>query len=259
MKTNKKRLNKKVLKRKVRKLIRFFLFVTCLFILFFAIGKKKLETTKKENTKAPESLETFSAIEENKVGMISQIDDWRLKLVNYENPLSEDYPIELANIDKTRQFDKRAIKQLNTMREAMSKDKIKNIWIQSAYRSVAYQQQLYDKSMNKYLRSGKTEGQAKILTEKLLARPGNSEHHLGLAVDFNYVDENFDKTEAFKWLQKNAWNYGFILRYPKEKEEITKILYEPWHWRYVGKEHASKIKELGMCLEEYIEYLQGGK
>ena len=86
-------------------------------------------------------------------------------------------------------------------------------------------------------------------------KPGTSEHNLGLAIDFNYVNYNFDQTKGFKWLKDNAENYGFVLRYDKEKEDITKVIYEPWHWRYVGKENAIKMNELNMCLEEYIEYL----
>ena len=68
--------------------------------------------------------------------------------------------------------------------------------------------------------------------------------------------ENFEKTAQFKWLSENAENYGFILRYPKDKTNITEIIYEPWHYRYVGVEHAKKMNQLGMCLEEYIEYLE---
>lgn len=89
----------------------------------------------------------------------------------------------------------------------------------------------------------------------MINKPECSDHNLGLAVDFNYVKEDFENTKAFKWLTKNAENYGFILRYPKGKEYITKVDYEPWHWRYVGEENAKKMNELNMCLEEYVEYL----
>ena len=82
-----------------------------------------------------------------------------------------------------------------------------------------------------------------------------SEHSLGLAADFNNVKPEFENTREFAWLVENAENYGFVLRYKKEKKNITKVNYEPWHWRYVGKEHAIKMNELDMCLEEYVEYL----
>lgn len=74
-------------------------------------------------------------------------------------------------------------------------------------------------------------------------------------MDFNYVNNSFEDTKEFNWLKQNAEKYGFILRYPKEKESITKMTYEPWHWRYVGEENAKKMKSLGLCLEEYIDYL----
>ena len=185
-----------------------------------------------------------------------EIDDWRLTLVNYENKLPDDFKVELSNIDKTRQFDSRAINDLNKMLKDLKKNKIYNVWVQSSYRSIEYQTNLFNNKINTYMKKGKTKEEAENLTLQTINRPRTSEHNLGLAVDFNYVDYNFEKTKGFKWLQENAENYGFILRYKKEKENITKVNYEPWHWRYVGKEHAKKMNELNMCLEEYIEYLK---
>ena len=92
--------------------------------------------------------------------------------------------------------------------------------------------------------------------QQTINRPCTSEHNLGLAVDFNYINNEFEKTKEFSWLQKNAENYGFILRYNKNKENITQVNYEPWHWRYVGVDNAKKMNELNMCLEEYLEYLK---
>ncbi len=141
------------------------------------------------------------------------------------------------------------------MMKDMEKDGISNVWVQSAYRSREKQEELYENSINKYLNQGKSQKEAERLTAEYINKPGSSDHNLGLAVDFNYVDDNFEDTKAFKWLKQNAEKYGFILRYPKNKEDITKISYEPWHWRYVGEENAKKMNELDMCLEEYIEYL----
>ncbi len=182
------------------------------------------------------------------------IDDWRLSLVNQENELPENFEIELASIDKTRKFDKRAITYLTDMLQDIKKAGIYNVWVQSSYRSVEYQQKLFDQKIQEYMNLGTSREDAENLTLQLINKPGTSEHNLGLAVDFNYVDYSFDETEGFKWLQENAANYGFILRYRKDKEDITKVSYEPWHWRYVGEEHAKKINELDMCLEEYIKY-----
>lgn len=185
----------------------------------------------------------------------NEITDWRLILANYENILPEDFKVELAKIDDTKQFDARAIEYLNKMMNDMRKSGISNVWVQSAYRSVERQKELYNNSVQKYLKQGKTQEEAEKLTDEYIAKPGGSDHNLGLAVDFNNVDNNFEDLKAFKWLKENAENYGFVLRFPKDKEDITKIAYESWHWRFVGEEHAKKMNELNMCLEEYVEYL----
>ena len=197
---------------------------------------------KKEN-------ETNTAINGN---IKNKVIDWKLTLVNYENSLPSDFKIELANIDKTRQFDARAIDELKSMINAMRRDGIQNIWVQSSYRSIEHQTELFEEKVAKYMSEGKTREEAENLTMQTINKPGTSEHNLGLAVDFNYVDYSFDETKGFKWLQKNAENYGFILRYKKEKESITKVDYEPWHWRYVGVENAKEMNRLDMCLEEYV-------
>lgn len=184
-----------------------------------------------------------------------KIDDWRLLLVNYENNMPEDFQIELIAIDKTRSIDARVYQELMQMIKDMKNQRVSNIWIQSAYRSIEKQEQLYYNRVNEYISQGLSRQEAENLTSQLINKPETSEHNLGLAVDFNYVDFNFEKTKEYKWLKENAENYGFILRYPKEKEDITKVDYEPWHWRYVGVEHAKKMNEQKMCLEEYVEYL----
>ena len=193
---------------------------------------------------------------EKKTPKTADINDWRLTLVNYENELPEDFDIELADIDSTRQFDARAINELNRMMTRMRKDGITNIWVQSAYRSISHQRNLFNEKVQSYMKQGKTKEQAEELTMQTINKPGTSEHNLGLAVDFNYVNYEFESTKAFKWLENNAEDYGFILRYPKEKEDITKVNYEPWHWRYVGVNNAKEINKLDMCLEEYIDYLK---
>lgn len=248
--------NKKGKKNKLAKLMIQILIVIILGGLL--IGWWQIKKEKDES----EEIEVSANSTENSVLEIAlpqkkEITDWRLQLVNCENPLPEDFNVELANIDKTRKFDQRAIGELNQMLQAMKNDGIYNIWIQSAYRSIEYQEDLYQKSLEKYQKMGKTKEEAEQLTSLTLQKPRESEHHLGLAVDFNYVENEFETTRAYQWLLENADQYGFILRYPKEKEEITKISFEPWHWRYVGKEHARIIKERNFCLEEYIEDLQG--
>ena len=272
--TNGKRLKKKRYnkKKKLNKRKIAIIILIIIIVITLIVKKSKNKTTVETTTNQVE--QTASEQEENKVeGELAneqnknqnqdqgqqpekEITDWRLTLANYETLLPENFTVKVENIDKTRQFDARAIGELNDMMNQMKKDGITNIWIQSAYRSVARQKELYDASVKKYLQEGKTQEEAEKLTNEYINKPGSSDHNLGLAVDFNKVDNGFEKLDGFKWLQKNAENYGFVLRYPKDKEDITKIAYESWHWRYVGVEHAKKMNELNMCLEEYIQYLK---
>ena len=241
--TNAIKLNKK----KVAIVVAIFLLIIVLIVK--VCTKPDNETIAQE----PETLPTTSTpVEKEPI----EITDWNLRLANYENVLPEDFTVEVANIDETRQFDARAIGYLKQMINDMRKDGIKDIWVQSAYRSVERQKELYEQSIQKYIKQGKTQEEAVKLTDEYINKPGTSEHNIGLAVDFNFVNNEFEETKSFTWLKQHAEDYGFILRYPKEKEDITKISYESWHWRYVGKEHAKKINELNMCLEEYIDYLK---
>lgn len=189
----------------------------------------------------------------------SALNEWNLKLVNKENTVSRDYVPELEDLDDGIKFDKRAISYLKKMINAMYKDKITGVWVASAYRSYDKQEELFNNKVKYYKDQGKKQEEAEELAQKVVQRPEMSEHNLGLAADFNTVNNEFEKTKAFTWLQKNAAEYGFILRYPKDKQKITGITYESWHWRYVGAEHAKVIKEKGYCLEEYIEYLNGAQ
>ncbi len=181
--------------------------------------------------------------------------DWNLLLVNTNNKIPEGYNTELESIDQYRSFDKRAIQYLMQMISAARYVGISNIWIQSAYRTPEDQQILFENQVQAYMYQGYNEKTARELTEKIINKPWHSEHNLGLAVDFNYVNREFENTTAFQWLQENAQDYGFVLRYAEEKEDITKVSYEPWHWRYVGIEHAKKMKSQNLCLEEYIKQI----
>lgn len=130
----------------------------------------------------------------------------------------------------------------------------------SAYRSIQRQDILFGNSVSAGISSGLSEEDAIKKANLSRMRPGNSEHNIGLGFDILakgnfYLKEDFKNTPEYAWLIENAENYGFILRYPEDKIDITKIVYEPWHFRYVGIEHAKKINELGYCLEEYINYL----
>lgn len=206
------------------------------------------------------NLPSSGDVEENVDDEENALDlGWELTLVNSDNKIPEGYEFELESIDTYREFDSRAIKYLKEMLSEARKCGVTNFWAQSTYRSIETQEKLYNNKVNFYMQQGKSEAEAKRLTEQTINKPACSEHNLGLAVDFNYVNYDFENTQAFKWLIENAEDYGFVLRYKKEKEDITKVKYEPWHWRYVGKENAIKMNELNMCLEEYVEYLKNEK
>lgn len=133
-------------------------------------------------------------------------------------------------------------KAFEQMQKAAVNDNIK-LWIQSGFRSYSYQQSIYNNNVNKY-------GVEK--TDTFSARPGHSEHQTGLAFDINVINDTFAGTPEAVWVEKNSYKYGFIVRYPKGKENITGYKYEPWHLRYLGVETATSVFNSGLCLEEYL-------
>ncbi|MBW7573413.1 M15 family metallopeptidase [Caproiciproducens faecalis] len=181
-----------------------------------------------------------------------QPDDWRLVLVNYEHPLPDAFKPQIVN-EFNVNMDARIVEPFRQMRDAALKDDIK-LWPSSGYRSDEKQQQLYSEEIEAFYKSGISYEEAVSKASKSVAPPGSSEHITGLAIDVNGVLENFGDTKEFHWLEEHAQDYGFILRYPEDKQEITHIKYEAWHFRYVGVENAKKMKEMNMCLEEYVDY-----
>ena len=182
---------------------------------------------------------------------------WNLILLNDYNPIPSG---TLPNLRDYGEFKVNAgiLDHLDRMIKAAGNDRIK-LWVSSCYRSLDYQKWLYQNKINFFINKGYEEKEARKKAGKIVAIPGTSEHNLGIAVDFNDDRDDFYLTDAYKWLINNADKYGFILRYSKEKQKITSRIYEPWHFRYVGESHAKKIKELGVCLEEYIDLLISSK
>ena len=151
-------------------------------------------------------------------------------------------------------LDKRALDAYGQMYEAASKDGI-TLRISSGYRSPTLQAQLYEQEIDDNLAKGMTENEAvEKEADRAVQKPGYSEHNTGLAMDFNTVNNSFKNTNTYTWLMETVY-YGFVLRYPEDKENI-RINVQPWHFRYVGVEHAKKMNELHMCLEEYVEYVR---
>ena len=184
-------------------------------------------------------------------------DDWRLLLVNPWNPLPEGYEATLVKLKNGLFVDERCYPALQEMMDDCRAAGLSPV-ICSAYRSTDRQERLYNNQVDKLLALGYARGEAETEAAKAVAVPGTSEHQLGLAVDIvdlnnQNLDESQEETAVQKWLMDHSWEYGFILRYPGGKSETTGIIYEPWHYRYVGQAAAREIYTQGLCLEEYLE------
>lgn len=189
--------------------------------------------------------------------------EWSIRLVNDTHPLSEDFNPETRSIRgyDSRQFDARAagaLEQLLADAEAAGN----KLYLVSAYRSIDRQKALFARKTNYYKSKGMEQAEAEQEASKLVARPGHSEHNLGLAADIvsadwytthNDLTTEFETTAAFDWLSLHAAEYGFILRYPSGAEAETGINYEPWHYRYVGVTATARINAAGITLETYCQ------
>ena len=177
--------------------------------------------------------------------------DSNLIVVNKDNTIPANYNSNIIDY-KSIKVNATAKDSLDNMINAAAKEGLK-IYPSSGYRSVARQTTLFNNQVSRCKKQGYKSEKAEVMAATVVAKPGTSEHHTGFAIDFNGVRDDFYKTKEYSWLMENAADYGFILRYPKNKTDITNVIYEPWHFRYVGKEHAQKIAQSGLCLEEYIE------
>ena len=177
-------------------------------------------------------------------------------LVNRWHPLSDDIQVTLISIEDGKSVDSRCAGDLNEMLADCRAAGLSPV-IRSAYRSERYQQELFDNKVSRLKSSGLSADDAYNEAMTVVALPGTSEHQTGLALDlvdasYQELDENQENTAVQKWLMQNSWRYGFILRYPTGKSDITGIIYEPWHYRYLGRDMAKAVYESGLCLEEYL-------
>lgn len=218
--------------------------------VFFA-RKEPQETlpqTQASSAETPESIPEATEIREP---------EWNLLLVNPWNPLPEDFSVELAELKNGRCVDERIYEDLQDLLADARAEGLSPV-ICSAYRTNAQQQMLYGNKIKRLELEGYSQEEAQQKAGTVVAVPGTSEHETGLALDivaesYQVLTEDQENTAEQQWLMENAHRYGFILRYPKGKSEITGICYEPWHYRYVGKEAAKEIYKKGLCLEEYLE------
>ena len=225
-------------------------------------------TTMTTTTTAAKTTKTTSSLAKNELlqyptdGHYVQksVSDWKLRLVNDWNGMPDDYESGVTFVAAGhQQVDSRISKDLQAMLKAGAAH---GIGVQSGYRSASHQGTLYWRQVQYQRNAGKSEEEAQRAAGTVVKRPGYSEHNTGLAVDLggsgNFkLEMDFEDTAAFDWLMEHCAEYGFILRFPKGKEDITGVIYEPWHYRYVGKEAAKTIMEQGLCLEEYLEQIGG--
>lgn len=235
-----------------------------------------LENAQQENESLAQENERLREEEEELVEVIAQIeeeedslqeipfsvnpDDWKYLLVNELHPLSQDFEPQLVQTRNGQRVDRRIKTELEAMIDAASEEGM-NLMICSSYRDYKKQDSLMDQSIAKFVRQGMDYRDAFFKTKEQIALTGASEHHTGLAVDIvgknhQSLDSSQADTKEAKWLCEHAHEYGFILRYPADKEEQTMISFESWHFRYVGKQAAAFMKENNLCLEEFVELAQ---
>ncbi|MDE5938410.1 MAG: M15 family metallopeptidase [Lachnospiraceae bacterium] len=181
--------------------------------------------------------------------------DWRLVLINKQHPIPDDYDFKLGTFTSGMRCDERVIEDLLLMMQAAKKDGL-NLVVRSPYRTSDHQEDNFNDRIKSYMRQGLSYMDAYKATSRVITVPGCSEHEVGLALDitsdtFIPLLQGFADTEEGKWLEEHCHEYGFTLRYPSGKEYITGIEYEPWHFRYVGREAAAIMKAEELCLEEF--------
>ena len=210
------------------------------------------DDTEEESHNESTAIQTSVTYDDGHI-VISDNDVWEQTLVNRWNKIPENYEFELLTLDNGKQIDERIYESLQRMfDDARSQDVFP--YVTEAYRSNDEQVEMMQIYIDSFIEQEYDEEIAREMAEAYVALPGTSEHQLGLALDIN-ADMNIsgDSQPVYDWLAENAYRYGFILRYPEGKENITGINYEPWHYRYVGEECAGEIYREGLCLEEYLQ------
>ena len=188
-------------------------------------------------------------------------------LINKQHKVGSDYAPDNLTVPAgcDYQMEQTAAKALTNMLAAARADGYSDLILYSGYRTYASQKNKFETRTQRYLNEGYSQAQAEEKAGEYIAPPGSSEHHTGLAADvcsskivskFGYLDDSFDSTDEYKWLKEHCAEYGFIMRYRKDAEDITGFLYEPWHYRYIGVDHAKACTELSLTYEEYYEMLE---
>lgn len=224
------------------------------------LSQSSSEPEKESSSQSAPESSSESIPDSKPTGETENPDYDELILVNPWNYIPDDYTVELETVQGKYKLDKKAASAAKEL-VAAAKEAGYNMQLCSAYRTVEKSAQLYQNKVNDYLNAGYSEADAKTEAAKWVAPPGTSEHHTGLAMDlvssdywkdYSDLEHGYENYDSFEWMFEHCAEYGFVLRYPKDKQEVTGITYEPWHYRYVGKEAAKYIMENGLCLEEYL-------
>lgn len=207
------------------------------------------------------SLEPDETTEEEELADISAFDreDWKIMLINKQHPIPEDYEFTLATIKGSMKCDERIIPELQQMMQEAKKDGV-TLVIRSPYRDYERQIYLFNRKVKGYMKKKMSYLESYRTTAQAVTIPGASEHQAGLALDitsdsYSTLTQGFAETQAGQWLAEHSYEYGFILRYPEGKEDITGISFEPWHFRYVGKTAAKYMYDHDLTLEEFTVLL----
>ena len=225
--------------------------------------KKENEQLQAEAEKAKVQPSSEAIAKENAEKLASKDDDWSLVLINSESPLDTSYAPSLTKITDDYSVDSRIADDTKKMFQDAA-DAGMSLNIVSAYCDNETLKESFNNEMLNWIYQGEAPLDAYDKTKQSVALPGTSEHATGLAMDItssDYLgaDDEEENTDEAKWLKANCANYGYILRYPAEKSDITGVGYEPWHFRYVGKTAAKEIMGQGITLEEYLEQQKDGK
>lgn len=238
---NKRRRKNRIRKNRIR-VIRLYLFLLLFIgctIGIYSFVQKKINPTQHVN---------YTLSNKNSS---NDSNNWKYVVVNKWNEIPNNYSVNLVELSNGESVDSRIYDSLQEMFDDARKDGLYPTVV-SGYRTYNKQKEIMDDKVQEYIDQGYSSSKSKKLAEKVVAQPGTSEHELGIAVDINNSGDS-DNTEIYEWLAENAYKYGFIMRYPEDKEDLTGISYEPWHYRYVGVDAAKTIYEKGICLEEYVE------
>ncbi len=204
-----------------------------------------------ETTKPPVTAVAAGTIDNPTIITVDE-ENWHLTLVNSGYRISDSYTPDLVYVCGSQErLDKNVAVHYEEMYEAAKADGV-YLTPCSGYRTYETQERNYKNKISYYQGMGYSEEEAAVKAATIIMPPGSSEHNLGYAMDIVCVEEWFEDTDEFQWLMENAADYGFILRYPEDKQDVTKVTYEPWHWRYVGVDAAKEMKASGQVLEEYL-------